>query len=1031
MPDPSALPPLPPGAVLDAPPPAVPSPAVPKAPGIPEGYEPDPARPGALRPQIGGPKDPTSPQNSLTPDALNDATSRLILTGQMDPMGMSGGPVRIAILNNRPVMMGKYNITDQQLPAIRSMFDADSKAYSQRTQQLSFQNQALLAAQGHVAQITSDLKNLPAQSDFVPANAVSNFVQGQFSGRTITDLNAEIPLLEAEFGKIMTGNPSTGAGNLTDAARKEFDTLRSNASPDARIEAMQKIMQMGQAKLAADQQAQADLGKKIGGGIASYANMGGAAPGSTNTKPGPTSPPGGSGGSGGGPNGATPNIGVTTSGGFADSQTSLPSGATDYADAIHGAIAGGQAKDHASLVAFAQKWNQDHGTDFSLPLQDAGETAAFKAAAKGQAFGVSPPTMNATEASRATQRIKDSQGKADAAVTGAADSVTLGGIKSLTALGDATTDALSGKGFDYTGNLNAATNYIDAVRANHHGYYLGGQLAGGLALPGFGARTVPEFARLGTAYGGIYGFNESAGQPLVNRALDAGTGAITGAAVPYGISYLGKGLNAIRGATGAISAYLPKAASAVSDIDPAAIAAAGQAERVGVNRAMVDPSAANKVSAVDRSMVGGPIFQRGMNQVKGQIEQGVSNLAPDGTPLEPVVAGASVADAANRYIKTTGADFTNKYGALNSSVQGMKFTPAQANLEVEQLINKLSETPNINAKEISFLQGLHQDLSNGLSINALRALRTKINGDIASGDLTFGPDEARVKGIADAAATDISNGLQVAGKSDIAQRFQQVDGDYRQRMQFINGTLQDLIGKRGDNLSGEQVYGRLKAMIGAKGDSQGLTNFLAQMTPQERSNVQATFADALGKDNKGNFSTAILANQVNAMPPAMRTALFGNAGAESLGNLGTLANAHNAVASKMSGSPTGPANDYRSWLNMLLFGGGEGIAAGEGSGKAMAAVAAAAALKGGRDIMNARMLLNKDISNWIKNVPSGSVQGAMDVHMARLNAIAAKNPALASDIGRLKQAMQSAANTNTPFTGSAAASPNGGPNQQQ
>jgi hypothetical protein len=51
--------------------------------------------------------------------------------------------------------------------------------------------------------------------------------------------------------------------------------------------------------------------------------------------------------------------------------------------------------------------------------------------------------------------------------------------------------------------------------------------------------------------------------------------------------------------------------------------------------------------------------------------------------------------------------------------------------------------------------------------------------------------------------------------------------------------------------------------------------------------------------------------------------------------------------------------------------------------------------------------------------------------MARLNSIAARNPGLAPDISRLQAALKNAANSNAPMTGAAAASPNGGPNQQQ
>lgn len=1017
------IPAPPQGFTLDTPQPLVPDITPP-----PTGYIPDPAHPGAVKPQPGGPKDPNAPENSLTPGALDDATSRLILTGQMDPMGMSGGPVRLQILNNRDVMLKKYGITDQQLPSIRSQFDADSKAYSQRTQQSSFQQQAYNAAQQHFNQISTDLDNLPAQSSgfmSVPLNVASNTVQRLSSGHTITDLDAQIPLFQAEIAKIMTANPSTGAGNLTDAARQEFDVLNSSRDPQARKEAMQKILQMAQEKISGDDQEMSRLGKKIGGGLASYANLGTAAPGAPGTPP-PTAP-----GSTTPPSPIDPTL--KNVGGFNDELTFSPQGAQQFHDALYSALASKQLKTPADVAKWQQSYNQQHGTDFGVDLNDAGTKQAIAAAASGKQFGVGIPQMTQTEAARLQDRLKTNatdNPKVASTVAGAADTATVGADKQISAVADAANDALNGKGFDYTGNLNADTSYLNDLRAQHPGYFLGGQLAGGLAIPSFGARTVPQFARLGAGYGGIYGFNENPTQPLVNRGVNAATGAITGTVIPYGLSLGGKGLAALGTVPNVIRGYLPKTAQTITDVDPQAVAAAGQAEGVNVNRAMVDPSVSNKVSAVDRSMVGGPILQRGMNTVKGQIADKTAALGGNGTPLEPVDAGNAVSQAANDYIKSTGADFRNQYGALKTATQGTKFATPQANLQVESLIHDLSETPNMNANELSFLQGIHQDLSKGLSVDAIRALRSKINGDLASGNLTFGPDEARVKSIADAAATDLENGLEAAGKGDIAARFKQVDGAYRDRMQFINGTIQDLIGKRGSNLSGEQVYSNLRSLAGPRGDSDGLTQFLGQMAPDERQNIQATLANALGKDRKGNFSTAILANNAATMPQAMKVAVFGKQGAESLNNLATLANAHNSVASKMSGSPTGVANDYRSWLNTVLFGGAGEILT-HSPGKAAAVALGATAIKGGRDILNARLLLNKDISNWLKNVPAGSVQKALDVHLARLNSIAARNPGLASDIAGLKTAIRSAANTNTPMTGAAAASPDSGPDQKQ
>ena len=103
---------------------------------------------------------------------------------------------------------------------------------------------------------------------------------------------------------------------------------------------------------------------------------------------------------------------------------------------------------------------------------------------------------------------------------------------------------------------------------------------------------------------------------------------------------------------------------------------------------------------------------------------------------------------------------------------------------------------------------------------------------------------------------------------------------------------------------------------------------------------------------------------------------------------------------------------------------------GHGPGAVVGAIAPVA-IKGMRDAMNARLLLNKDIQGWLKSAPATTSQRAIDVHFNRLNAIAAKNPGIAADIGRLRQAIMSAANNNAPVAGRVAASPDQGPQQQK
>jgi hypothetical protein len=75
--------------------------------------------------------------------------------------------------------------------------------------------------------------------------------------------------------------------------------------------------------------------------------------------------------------------------------------------------------------------------------------------------------------------------------------------------------------------------------------------------------------------------------------------------------------------------------------------------------------------------------------------------------------------------------------------------------------------------------------------------------------------------------------------------------------------------------------------------------------------------------------------------------------------------------------------------------------------------------------------MNPDVSSWIRKVAVSKSDADAPKLMGQLNKIAAANPAIQAELGGLRDAMASAMNDNMIKTGSLAASPNQGPNQQQ
>jgi len=553
---------------------------------------------------------------------------------------------------------------------------------------------------------------------------------------------------------------------------------------------------------------------------------------------------------------------------------------------------------------------------------------------------------------------------------------------------------------------------LEQARKNAGVFALPAEILGGFASIGPGANALmPQSAAQafrqgavpGAVAGGITGFGSGEGfeGSTTNALLGAGLGGVIGGGLSAGGYAAAPVLGRFQRPAQDLGFTVDNAPATAGDV-----AAAGQAEGVTVNRAMVDPASRNRVTGAETTMAGGPIIQRGMKNVTRQIEGRTAQLGQGGTAMEPNVAGQTIEAAGKRFIEKSGKNIGQMYDRAVSLSQGVKVKPNEANQVLDDAIGRLSQTSNTNSAEIAYLQGLKQDLSKPLGVEALRDLRTTLRQKISKGDLVFGQNESRVLGVMDALSNDIRNGLNAAGRKDAANAFDQADGLYRQRMEFIQGAVQKLIGKRDANLPPERVFSNLKAMASPKGDEAGLAKMMRTMTPDEQADVAATFADALGKNGNGEFTTAQFVAQAEKLPEAARRHLFGDRGAESVKNLITLSKAHKAVP--FNSSRTGVANDYRSWIANLFLGGGAGVATQSGT-TGVAAAAAGVAAKTGRDILTARALMSPKITKWIVNAPKTSSPQAINQHFQRLGTIAAQEPALSGEIQVIQQRIMEAA----------------------
>jgi hypothetical protein len=436
---------------------------------------------------------------------------------------------------------------------------------------------------------------------------------------------------------------------------------------------------------------------------------------------------------------------------------------------------------------------------------------------------------------------------------------------------------------------------------------------------------------------------------------------------------------------------------------------------------MVDPNLEGKVTGAESTGLGGVIVRRDMRKVGKQIEGGVERLGRGGEALDPQVAGQTIKNVATRFIENSGKKFNALYRRAEQMAGNEKLESPQANQILDEVTSRLSETATTNQSELSYLAGLKKDLSKPVSVGALRDMRTTLRQKISKGELTFGQNEKRVLDVMDALSQDIEGGLRSSGKGRAADAFKSADQGYRDRMDFIGGTIQKLIGKRNSTMTPGAVFENFRAMATPKGDHASLSRMMREMDPEEQADIAATFADALGKNGKGEFSTAFLVSQAQKLPPAARANLFGPEGAKSLQNLITLAKEHSRVVGQFNSSKTGRTNDYRSWLNNLVLGGGwrRRGKSFTGSGgmapttlTAAGGAAAAGAVKATRDVLSARALMSPEISKWLATAPRTASAAAINAHFNRLGQIGARNPGLQAEIQQFQQAIMKAANEN-------------------
>jgi hypothetical protein len=518
-----------------------------------------------------------------------------------------------------------------------------------------------------------------------------------------------------------------------------------------------------------------------------------------------------------------------------------------------------------------------------------------------------------------------------------------------------------------------------AIRAGTGALALGG-LAGvaGRSLPG-AAGSALEI--MGSQPGRQVGASAAAGATgeQLNREGVGPAGQIGGSLLAGGLTY--SGMNALANtanrAMGAPNALLAAGQRQGVDILPADAGGAAT-RRITSAAAQAPVSASPVVSAAQRQ---GEQFKSAVQRTAGR----------QGDILDTDVAGDQVRKAGEQYVKNESARIGRLYDTANSGAKGVTIKPLQALANIDEQIARYGELGDVGAPVVKSLQSIRSSIENGVSVQGMRDARTILSQGVYDGKLRSGQEKAMLGKILEDLSSDIELGLKNAGRGQAAQTFKRADTLWRERIQYIDDTLEPVIGK---GKSGEDVLKALEGMMrGSNGGAARLRGIMKEMPPEQAGNVRATVIDRLGRATAGNqddvggeFSASTFLTNWNRLTPQAKAVMFSDDRLRA--NLNDIAKIANA--SKEAGRYANHSNTSSGMLGNV------------GAGLGIAAVSpTAAAVTIGSQYLTGQLLASPRFTAWLARAPKNpQAQGR---YIEQLSVVAAKEPAIAGEARALQQ----------------------------
>ena len=530
----------------------------------------------------------------------------------------------------------------------------------------------------------------------------------------------------------------------------------------------------------------------------------------------------------------------------------------------------------------------------------------------------------------------------------------------------------------YTRERDAARENIRRARIAHPVIGTLAEFMGG----GAGVKAVRGAASLGTivkqgaSLGALGGFGYGEGDQSLTTAAG---GAVLGGALGGAFGGVGK----------LIEGRAARSALAHEQVN---VIEAGQRQGIPIRQPDVRPELRNKLAQVETTGAGGPIIQQTRAGDAAAIESRVSALGGQGSASDPYALGTKIQDAGRNYIARTKAQAGRMYDKARELSSNQSVQPTEAVAALDAQIADLRATgENANAEAIRYLDDVRADLAKegGVTIDAIRNIRTNMRGQISQRGLTGTDTDRRVMAAIDGANLDMARDLP----PEAAQAFKAADAFYKERQDFISKTLKSVMGDRNNPLPPETAAARLTSMTQGKGNFERFSSMWKELSPEDQADTAATIAETLGRKANGDFSVPALIKSLDpkkGINPRTARLIFGDDGAKALDDLRAIASAKDETQRAMNNSRTGTAvnaaGDSLRTLMWGLFGFTQGGPVGAAGGAAARGFFSSLSEK-----RAARMLMNPDFTKLLRNAPNTNDPATINRYFSRVAGVLAAN----------------------------------------